>query len=124
VEDHAAALLGVIEGGTPGETYAIGARQPRRNIDVVHAICAELDRIVPDPAGARARLIHFVRDRPGHDYRYEIDPAHACAALSWTAAHDFEAGLARTVAWYMANRPWWSGIRSKNYAGQRLGTAA
>ena len=124
VEDHAAALLGVIEGGAPGRTYAIGARQPRRNIDVVHAICAELDRIAPDAGGPRARLIHFVRDRPGHDFRYEIDPANACAALSWNAAHDFEAGLARTIGWYMANRAWWSSIRAGNYSGHRLGTAA
>ena len=124
VEDHAAALLRVIAHGEPGQTYAIGASQPRRNIDVVHAICAELDRIAPDPAGARARLIHFVTDRPGHDFRYEIDPSHACAALPWKAEHDFEAGLARTIAWYLAHRPWWSAIRSGTYAGQRLGHAA
>jgi dTDP-glucose 4,6-dehydratase len=124
VEDHAAALLRVIEQGVPGETYAIGASQPRRNIDVVQAICAELDRILPDPAGPRARLIHFVRDRPGHDFRYEIDPAHATRALSWRAEHDFTAGLARTIEWYLEHRPWWQAIRSGNYSGQRLGTAA
>jgi dTDP-glucose 4,6-dehydratase len=124
VEDHAAALLRVIEQGEPGQTYAIGARQPRRNIDVVQAICAELDRVLPDPAGPRARLIHFVRDRPGHDFRYEIDPAHATRALSWHAAHDFSSGLARTVAWYLQHRAWWQAIRSGNYSGQRLGTAA
>jgi dTDP-glucose 4,6-dehydratase len=124
VEDHAAALLRVVEQGKTGETYAIGASQPRRNIDVVQAICAELDRLVPDPAGPRARLIHFVRDRPGHDFRYEIDPSHAVQALSWRAEHDFTAGLARTIAWYLEHRPWWQAIRSGNYSGQRLGTAA
>ena len=124
VEDHAAALLQVVERGVPGATYAIGAQQPRRNIDVVQAICAELDRRIPDPAGPRARLIHFVRDRPGHDFRYEIDPAFTCNALSWRAEHDFAAGLARTVEWYLNHRPWWQAIRSGNYAGQRLGTAA
>ena len=124
VEDHAAALLAVLEKGRVGETYAIGARQPRRNIDVVHAICAELDRLVPDPAGSRARLIRFVTDRPGHDFRYEIDPTHAEGALNWRADHDFEKGLARTVAWYLNNRTWWQAIRAGNYAGQRLGTAA
>jgi dTDP-glucose 4,6-dehydratase len=124
VEDHAEALLQVLERGKPGETYAIGARQPRRNIDVVQAICAELDRLLPDPAGPRARLIHFVRDRPGHDFRYEIDPSATESALSWRAGHDFEAGLARTVEWYLGHKPWWQAIRSGHYSGQRLGTAA
>ena len=121
VEDHAAALVRVIEQGTPGATYAIGARQPRNNLDVVRAICAHLDRRAPDPAGPRTRLIRFVTDRPGHDFRYEIDPARTEAALTWRAPHDFEAGLARTIDWYLENRAWWQGLRGR-YAGQRLGT--
>jgi dTDP-glucose 4,6-dehydratase len=124
VEDHAAALVRVLEHGEPGATYAIGARQPRSNLDVVRAICAELDRRLPDPAGPRARLIDFVTDRPGHDFRYEIDPSRAETALAWTAQHDFEAGLARTVDWYMAHRDWWQAVRARRYAGERLGTAA
>jgi dTDP-glucose 4,6-dehydratase len=124
VEDHAEALLQVLEQGVPGETYAIGARQPRRNIDVVRTICAILDDLVPDPAGARERLIHFVTDRPGHDFRYEIDPAHVQATLGWRAAHDFDRGLRRTIAWYLENRAWWEGIRKARYSGERLGTAA
>ena len=124
VEDHAAALVRVLEHGEPGATYAIGARQPRSNLDVVRAICAELDRRVPDAAGPRERLIHFVTDRPGHDFRYEIDPSRTEAALAWTAPHDFEAGLARTIDWFLANRAWWQGVRARRYAGQRLGTAA
>jgi dTDP-glucose 4,6-dehydratase len=124
VEDHAAALVRVLERGRPGETYAIGARQPRRNIDVVRAICALLDEFAPDPAGPRDRLISFVADRPGHDFRYEIDATHAETALEWRADHDFSAGLRQTVRWYMDNRAWWQAIRAGNYAGQRLGTAA
>jgi dTDP-glucose 4,6-dehydratase len=124
VEDHAAALVRVLEQGEPGATYAIGARQPRSNLDVVRAICAELDRRQPDPAGPRERLIHFVTDRPGHDFRYEIDPSRTEAALTWTAPHDFAAGLARTVDWYLANRAWWQAVRARRYAGERLGTAA
>jgi dTDP-glucose 4,6-dehydratase len=124
VEDHAAALVRVLERGEPGATYAIGARQPRSNIDVVRAICAHLDRRVPDPAGPRERLIQFVLDRPGHDSRYEIDPSRAEAALGWTAPHDFETGLALTIDWYLAHRDWWQALRAKRYAGERLGTAA
>jgi dTDP-glucose 4,6-dehydratase len=90
---------------------------------VVHAICAAVDARVPDPAGPRARLISFVTDRPGHDFRYEIDPSRSEAALDWRAPHDFEAGLARTVDWYLANAAWWQRIRSARYDGQRLGHA-
>jgi dTDP-glucose 4,6-dehydratase len=124
VEDHAAALVRVLEQGEPGATYAISARQPRSNLDVVRAICAELDRRQPDPAGPRERLIQFVTDRPGHDFRYEIDPSRAEAALAWTAPHDFETGLARTIDWYLENRGWWQAVRARRYAGERLGSAA
>jgi dTDP-glucose 4,6-dehydratase len=124
VEDHAAALVRVLEQGEPGGTYTIGARQPRSNLDVVRAICAELDRRLPDPLGPRERLIGFVTDRPGHDFRYEINPSRTEAALAWTAPHDFEQGLARTVDWYLDNRDWWQAVRARRYAGQRLGTAA
>ncbi|WP_284943895.1 dTDP-glucose 4,6-dehydratase [Acidisoma cladoniae] len=124
VEDHAVALVKVLEQGVPGETYCIGARQPRSNLQVVHAICAELDRRLPDPEGPRSRLIRFVTDRPGHDFRYEIDPSLAEAAIGWTAEHDFERGLARTIDWYLSHRDWWEAIRGGRYTGQRLGTAA
>jgi dTDP-glucose 4,6-dehydratase len=124
VEDHAVALVKVLEQGVPGETYCIGARQPRSNLEVVHAICAELDRRLPDPEGPRSRLIRFVTDRPGHDFRYEIDPSLAETAIGWTAEHDFERGLARTIDWYLSHRDWWEGIRGGRYGGQRLGTAA
>lgn len=123
VEDHAAALLRVIERGRPGETYAIGARQPRTNLQVVKAICAHLDRRLPAAEGPRERLITFVTDRPGHDFRYEIDPTRTEAALGWTAPHDFDAGLARTIDWYLAHRDWWEGLRAR-YSRQRLGVAA
>ena len=121
VDDHAEALVRVIERGKPGATYAIGGRQPRSNLQVVRAICAALDARLPDPAGPRERLITYVADRPGHDFRYEIDPSRSEAALEWSAPHDFAAGLARTIDWYLANRPWWQGIRAARYDGQRLG---
>ncbi len=124
VEDHAEALVRAVERGQPGDTYAIGARQPRSNLEVVKSICAVLDEIVPDGVGPRERLIRFVTDRPGHDWRYEIDATRAETALDWRAAHDFERGIRRTVQWYVDNRAWWEGIRGARYAGQRLGTAA
>jgi len=123
VEDHAEALVRVLERGTPGGTYAISGRQPRTNLQVVRAICAELDRVQPDPAGPRERLIRFVTDRPGHDFRYEIDPTRSETALAWTAPHDFDAGLAKTVDWYIANRAWWQAVRAGRYGGERLGAA-
>ncbi len=124
VEDHAEALVLAVERGKPGETYAIGARQPRSNLEVVQAICRVLDELRPDPAGPRARLIRYVIDRPGHDFRYEIDASHAQASLGWKAAHDFDRGIRRTVQWYLDHQPWWAEIRRKSYTGQRLGTAA
>ncbi|MBV8576172.1 MAG: dTDP-glucose 4,6-dehydratase [Acetobacteraceae bacterium] len=121
VEDHAAALVRVTERAEPGATYAIGARQPRTNLQVVKAVCAYLDARLPDPSGPRERLIRFVTDRPGHDFRYAIDPSRAESALDWTAPHDFERGLAKTIDWYLSNRAWWERIRGARYAGQRLG---
>jgi dTDP-glucose 4,6-dehydratase len=124
VHDHAEALVRVLEHGAPGATYAIGGRQPRTNLQVVKAICAHLDARLPDPEGPRERLIRFVTDRPGHDFRYEIDPSRAEAALGWTAPHDFETGLGITIDWYLSNRAWWEGLRASRYAGQRLGVQA
>jgi dTDP-glucose 4,6-dehydratase len=124
VDDHAEALcLAALQAGRPGETYCIGPRQERSNLQVVKAICATLDRLRPDPAGPRERLITFVEDRPGHDFRYAMDPARAEAALGWRARHDFESGLEQTLGWYLANEAWWKPIREKRYAGQRLGRA-
>ena len=123
VDDHAEALVRVVERGRAGATYAIGGRQPRSNLAVVRAICAAVDARQPDPAGPRTRLITYVTDRPGHDFRYEIDPSHAEQALDWQAPHGFDAGLAATVDWYLANRAWWEGVRAARYAGQRLGQA-
>lgn len=124
VEDHAEALVQVVERGAPGGTYAIGARQVRSNLDVVRAICACVDALAPDTGEPRERLIHFVTDRPGHDFRYEIDPSRSEYALDWRAGHEFSAGLAKTVAWYCNNRAWWERVRAARYAGERLGTAA
>ncbi|QHI96249.1 dTDP-glucose 4,6-dehydratase [Aristophania vespae] len=122
VEDHAEALVRAIERGVPGETYAISGRQPCSNLEVVKKICAILDELKPDPAGPRERLINFVSDRPGHDFRYEINPTHAEQALEWKAAHNFDMGLRKTINWFLENENWWQNILDKRYTGQRLGT--
>ncbi len=122
VDDHAEALVRIVEQGEVGATYAIGARQPRSNLDVVRTICRLLDERLPGDR-RRESLIRFVVDRPGHDFRYEIDPSRSEAALAWTAAHDFERGIAATIDWYLANRAWWEPIQQGRYTGQRLGAA-
>jgi dTDP-glucose 4,6-dehydratase len=121
VEDHARALVLVLERGAIGETYNIGARQERSNIQVVQAICGLLDEIAPAPAGPRERLISYVADRPGHDRRYAIDPTKIERELGWRATEPFEAGLRKTVRWYVDNRPWWQSILDRGYRAQRLG---
>lgn len=122
VEDHAEALLHVAKHGAPGEGYNVGGRSERRNIDVVEAICDLVDECVPLSEGRRRReLIAFVPDRPGHDLRYAIDSSKIERELGWRPRVTFEDGLRRTVAWYLANRPWWEAIRSGAYRGERLG---
>ena len=121
VDDHADALLLVAKKGRPGESYNVGSRNERKNIDVVRAVCAILDDIAPDPGGSRERLINFVVDRPGHDQRYAIDPSKIEQELGWRPACGFEQGLAKTVRWYLDNRQWWGRIRSGVYRGERLG---
>lgn len=121
VDDHAEALWLVAQRGIPGETYNIGSRNERSNIEVIQRICATLDELRPDPAGPRERLITFVADRPGHDARYAIDPAKVEAAVGWRPKQTFESGLRLTVEWYLANEDWWRNIRSGVYLGERLG---
>jgi len=121
VDDHARALLAVLERGRIGETYAVGGDAERTNLAVVEAICDAVDRHAGMRAeGARRGLITFVADRPGHDKRYAIDAAKIRAELGWRPRESFETGLDRTVAWYLENEPWWRKLRDR-YAGQRLG---
>lgn len=125
VDDHADALLTILERGVPGEVYCVGGRNERRNIDVVRAICSLLDELAPSPEiGVRSRLIEFVVDRPAHDSRYAIDPSKIERELGWRAQTTFEDGLRATVQWYLDNRPWWERVRSGKYRGERLGLGA
>jgi dTDP-glucose 4,6-dehydratase len=125
VDDHARALELVLTTGRTGESYNIGARAERTNLSVVETICDILDRKRPRPHGGSHRdLISFVKDRPGHDRRYAIDPSKVETELGWRATESFETGLERTVDWYLANEWWWRPIREGNYAGERLGVGA
>ncbi len=119
VDDHVTALRRIVAMGKLGETYLIGARAERRNIDVVRAICRLLD--ARHPAGApHDRLITFVADRPGHDARYAIDPSKLERETGWRPSHDFERGLAATVDWYIAHQDWCR-QSSAAYRQERLG---
>jgi dTDP-glucose 4,6-dehydratase len=120
VEDHAAGLMALIERGRPGERYNFGGDSERTNLAVVEHICATLDRLVP-AARPRRELIAFVTDRPGHDRRYAIDASKVRRELGWQPRQSFEAGLERTVRWYLDNRPWWEPLRARVYGGERLG---
>ena len=121
VEDHARALDLIAARGQVGETYNVGGRNERRNIDVVHRICEVLDRLVPANR-PRAELIAYVTDRPGHDARYAIDATRLETDLGWRAQETFESGIAKTVQWYLDSEWWWGPLRA-SYDGQRLGLA-
>ena len=122
VEDHADALLTVIEKGQVGRSYNIGGENEAANIEIVRKICALLDD--RRPAGApHDRLITFVTDRPGHDFRYAIDPTRIRTELGWRPSVTLDEGLARTVDWYLANEGWWRALQDRHGVGKRLGVA-
>jgi dTDP-glucose 4,6-dehydratase len=121
VEDHVDALLLAATRGVPGRSYCVGGHGERTNRQVVEEICASLDRLRPQGA-PHARLITSVRDRPGHDRRYAIDPARISTELGWRPRHSFAAGLATTVEWYLEHEPWCRRVRERaGYGGERLG---
>ena len=122
VEDHADALLTVVEKGEVGRTYNIGGENECSNLSLVRTICGILDRLRPcDDGSSYSDLITFVSDRPGHDARYAIDPSRIREELGWRPSVTVEEGLERTVRWYLENEDWWRPLMSRHGVGQRLG---
>jgi dTDP-glucose 4,6-dehydratase len=124
VEDHAEALLCVADAGQPGETYCVGGESEIANHALVEIICAELDKIRPRAQGRYADLITPVADRPGHDFRYAIDPSKLRRELGWSARTPLDGGLARTVRWYVDNPGWWTPLQGRGFSPERRGLAA
>jgi len=121
VEDHVDALLLAARQGTLGSSYCVGGHGERTNKQVVEQICLELDQLHPEGA-PHARLITPVRDRPGHDQRYAIDPTRISEELGWQPRHTFEEGLRATIRWYIQHQEWCATVRQRSgYSGERMG---
>lgn len=122
VEDHADALLLVVQKGTSGRSYNIGGENEKSNLELVQSLCDILDQKRPRESGQSYRnLITFVEDRPGHDARYAIDPSRVRNELGWRPSISVEEGLQLTVQWYLDNEAWWRALQNRNGVGQRLG---
>jgi dTDP-glucose 4,6-dehydratase len=120
VEDHADALLKVLQKGKVARSYNIGGENQARNIEIVRMICAVLDKKRPGLA-PYAKQITFVADRPGHDLRYAIDPTRIREELGWRPSVTLEEGLEKTVQWYLDNENWWRALQQRDGVGARLG---
>ena len=127
VEDHARALYKVATEGKVGETYNIGGRNEKQNIDVVHTLCDLLEELVPNKPDGISHyrdLITHVQDRPGHDLRYAIDASKIESELGWTPEETFETGIRKTVQWYLSNLDWCQRVQDGSYQRERLGVAS
>ncbi|WP_019956803.1 dTDP-glucose 4,6-dehydratase [Yoonia vestfoldensis] len=124
VEDHADALLRVLQTGQVGRSYNIGGNNEVRNIDLVRMICAILDTKQPKARGSYSDQITMVADRPGHDARYAIDPTRMNSELGWYPAVTLEQGLDRTVQWFLDNETWWRPLLARDGVGRRQGMRA
>lgn len=122
VDDHAGALLQVVQEGVPGETYNIGGHNEKQNIEVVHTICDTLNELVPKDENYRDQ-ISFVTDRPGHDFRYAIDASKIEKELGWTPEETFDSGIKKTIQWYLDNIDWCEAVTVNNYNLERMGKA-
>lgn len=124
VDDHALALLKVMQEGLTGETYNIGGHNEKQNIEVVYTICDTLNQLVPKESEENYRdQISFVTDRPGHDFRYAIDASKIEREFGWTPEETFESGMKKTIQWYLDNIDWCEAVTENNYSLERLGTS-
>ena len=105
----------VLARGRPGETYNIGGRNEKTNLEVVHALCARLDAIRPKPSGSYLDQIEYVKDRLGHDRRYAIDAGKIEKELGWRPAETFETGLEKTIGWYLDHADWTARVKNGSY---------
>jgi len=122
VNDHCSAIWTVLNKGKLNETYNIGGNNEIKNIDVVQTICNVLDELLPNKnKKSYSELIHYVEDRPGHDFRYAIDANKICNDLGWTPQETFFSGIRKTIQWYLDNQIWWKDIRQRTYKQERLG---
>ncbi|MFW2351275.1 dTDP-glucose 4,6-dehydratase [Qipengyuania sp.] len=124
VEDHADALLLVLEKGKLGRSYNIGGENERTNLQLVETLLTILDEKRPKSQGSYKEQITFVADRPGHDQRYAIDPTRIREELGWRPSVTVEEGLEKTVQWYLDNETWWRALQDRKGVGERLGTKA
>ena len=122
VNDHCSAIWTVLNKGKLNETYNIGGNNEIKNIDVVQTICNVLDELLPNKMKkSYSELIHFVEDRPGHDFRYAIDANKICNDLGWAPKETFFSGIRKTIQWYLDNQIWWKDIQQRTYKQERLG---
>ena len=122
VKDHCLALDCVINNGKIGETYNIGGDEEKTNLEIVNTICNLLDKKIPLENGLSYNdSITYVKDRPGHDFRYAIDSSKIKNKLNWKPKHKFEDAIIKTIDWYISNKSWWKRILNNNYDLNRLG---
>jgi len=121
VTDHCDAIWCVLNDGTIGETYNIGGNNEIKNLNIVRTICDILDELLPKENESYSELITFVKDRPGHDFRYAIDSKKIKNELGWLPKESFESGIRKTIEWYLNNKIWWKSIQDNTYRQERLG---
>jgi len=122
VEDHCDAIYTILQKGTIGETYNVGGNNEIKNIQIVEVICDVLNDIHPAGSGkSYHKLITFVKDRPGHDFRYAIDASKLKKEIGWEPKESFNTGIQKTIEWYLKNEEWWRIIQENTYKQERLG---